>query len=244
MINSSVSRFSKCIIAFLLMLSVVSCKMEDSSTESSRISINSDWKFKLLDKTDIVDEGFETLNYDDANWEYVSLPHTAHIEPLVVNDQWQGVCWYRKSFDVPEFNENKTVTLELEAAMNHSTVWINGEMVSDHNGGYLPVVIDVTDHLNKKGQNIIAVRLNNTDNAVTGPKPLKTLDFNMYGGLYRNAWLTVKEKVYIAFFIIKCKVMVTRISKSLPFRNQTSYKWKSNRKRNYSIRNSRIYFSK
>jgi len=60
------------------------------------------------------------------------------------------------------------------------------------------VVVDITDYLNPGKENVIAVRLNNEDNPVTGPKPLEILDFNMYGGLYRNAWLYVKNKVHIS----------------------------------------------
>ncbi len=46
--------------------------------------------------------------------------------------------------------------------------------------------IDVTKHLKKEGEIIFAIRPNNTDNPITGPKPLSILDLNMFGGLYRN----------------------------------------------------------
>ena len=94
--------------------------------------------------------------------------------------------------------------LELEAAMNFSKIWINGMLVSEHHGGYLPVKVDITKYVNK-GDNVVAIRLDNTDNKITGPKPLKRLDFNMYGGLYRNAWLHFSEKVYISDAVLAKK---------------------------------------
>ena len=177
-----------------------------ANTGVEKINFNSDWKFKLIDDSTISEAKFHESVFDDAAWKSVSLPHSANIEPLVVNNQWQGICWYRKSFEVPNFNDNKKVIIEFEAAMNHTTVWINGEKVTVNQGGYLPVVIDASKYIKKGVKNTIAVRLDNTDNPITGPKPLKILDFNMYGGLYRNAWLTVKDKVYISHPILANKV--------------------------------------
>lgn len=186
-------------LTFLLFQSCAEGKVE-------KISINDEWKFKLLDDSTISEDAYHIANFDDTGWTSVSLPHTAHIEPLLVNNQWQGICWYRKNFEVPATYDDKKLIIEFEAAMNHSKIWINGIEVSLHQGGYLPVVIDATKYIKTGEVNSIAVRLNNTDNPITGPKPLKILDFNMYGGLYRNAWLTAKNKVYISHPVLANKV--------------------------------------
>lgn len=55
---------------------------------------------------------------------------------------------------------------------------------------------DITDYVKEK-DNTIRVRLDNRDNPTTGPKPLKILDFNMYGGLYRGE--LHREKQYLHF---------------------------------------------
>lgn len=64
-------------------------------------------------------------------------------------------------------------------------------------GGYLPVAADITDYVKEK-DNTIRVRLDNRDNPTTGPKPLKILDFNMYGGLYREVNFIEKNNIYIS----------------------------------------------
>lgn len=189
-------------LLFIVVFAIQSCKTSTLST----LKINEDWKFKIIDESKDSEAEIHTLKYDDSNWKVVSLPHTANIEPLTVNDQWQGICWYRKVINVPKGNADKKLFLELEAAMNYSKIWINGIEVSEHHGGYLPVVVDITKYIQTGVDNVIAIRLDNTDNMVTGPKPLKRLDFNMYGGLYRNAWLTVKEKVYISHPVLANKV--------------------------------------
>lgn len=160
-------------------------------------NFNADWKFTKLKDTTINDAGFQSRMFNDAGWSKVSLPHTANIEPLVVNNQWQGICWYRKSFMVEPGLQSKKLFVQFDGAMNKVVVWINGKKAAEDEGGYLPLVIDITNLVDFGKENTIAVRLDNTDNPVTGPKPLKILDFNMYGGLYRNAWFIVKDKVHI-----------------------------------------------
>jgi beta-galactosidase len=155
---------------------------------------NDGWKFSRGkgDSLAIIQPGFE-----DQSWESVLIPHTARLEPLVVNDQWQGICWYRKSFPTTREMTGKKVFLRFDGAMNIADVWVNGKHRIRHMGGFLPFVIDLSSVLLPSGNNVVVVRLDNTDNATTGPKPLKTLDFNTYGGIYRNVWLGIREPVYI-----------------------------------------------
>ena len=81
--------------------------------------------------------------------------------------------------------------------MNIAEVWVNGQKLIEHHGGYLPFIVNFTNVANFDKENIVVVRLNNQDNPVTGPKPLKILDFNTYGGIYRNVWLIAKDQLHI-----------------------------------------------
>jgi beta-galactosidase len=82
--------------------------------------------------------------------------------------------------------------------MNVADVWVNGAHLCSHAGGYLPFTVDLTGKVHCDGkENRVLVRLDNRDNKVTGPKPLAILDFNTYGGIYRNVWFIEKEPVYI-----------------------------------------------
>lgn len=192
--------FLKAIIILFFLINI------GNTFSSEKLNFNKDWKFLKLDKSVTADQKFSNIKFDDASWENVSLPHTANIEPLVVNDQWQGICWYRKEFEAPKGAANKKIYIEFEAAMNIATIWVNGIKVKHTQGGYLPIVIDVTPFVKFDQKNSIAVRLDNTDNPVTGPKPLKILDFNMYGGLYRNAWMITKNKTHITIPQIANKI--------------------------------------
>ena len=170
------------------------------------VGINEAWRFSKIEESKDLGGKIHAVDFDDSKWETVSLPHTANIEPLTVNNQWQGICWYRKTIVILEEDSDKKIFLELEAAMNYSKMYINGIEVNEHQGGYLPVIVDISKYVKTGAKNVIAVRLDNTDNLVTGPKPLKRLDFNMFGGLYRKANLFTKEKIYISHPVLANKV--------------------------------------
>ncbi|KAB1153704.1 glycoside hydrolase family 2 TIM barrel-domain containing protein [Flavobacterium luteum] len=149
----------------------------------SKVNFGSDWEFKREEKT-------------TSNWEKITIPHTAKVEPLVVNNQFQGTCWYQKKFKVAN-SKNKKVFLYFEGVMQEADVWINDKKVCNHKGGYLPFTVDISSFLKLKG-NIIKVKVNNEDNPEFLPgKPLKDLDFNYYGGIYRNVYLITTDKLYI-----------------------------------------------
>ena len=169
------------LLAFSTLL-LFSCGKDDKISVRTKVNFGSDWTF--------------TKDSTSLSWEKITLPHTAQIEPLVVNNQWQGDCWYQKKFDV-ESVENEKVFLYFEGVMHEAWVWINGKFVTHHQGGYLPFTVDATDFVQAK-ENTIIVKVNNEDNPQIPPgKTLKTLDFNYYGGIYRNVYLIKTNPVYI-----------------------------------------------
>ena len=169
------------LLGFIALL-LFSCSKEVTDYTRTKTNFGSDWTF--------------TKDSTSLNWEKITIPHTAQIEPLVVNNQWQGNCWYQKKFDV-ERVENEKVFLYFEGVMHEAWVWINGKLVTHHQGGYLPFTVEATDWVKEK-DNTIIVKVNNEDNPQIPPgKTLKTLDFNYYGGIYRNVYLLKTNTVYI-----------------------------------------------
>lgn len=134
----------------------------------------------------------------EAAWQPVTLPHTAHIEPLAIQAQWEGMCWYRKDFTAKTAWKNKTALLHFEGAMQTATIWLNGVELLTHTGGYLPFTVDLSKALRFDTVNTLLVRLDNRVNPLVPPgKPLKELDFCYYSGLYRNVWLDIRNDLFI-----------------------------------------------
>jgi beta-galactosidase len=98
------------------------------------------------------------------------------------------------------------IILRFDGAMNVAEIWVNGQSAGKFMGGYLPYVMDISAFAKPGAKNVVAVRLDNRDNPITGPKPLVDLDFNLYGGLYRPAHLIIKDKLHITEPILADKV--------------------------------------
>ncbi|MFC4655338.1 glycoside hydrolase family 2 TIM barrel-domain containing protein [Rheinheimera marina] len=156
---------------------------------ATELKLNQHWQFFKSQAAN--------ADLNQASWQNVTLPHTPQIEPLLVNNQWQGFAWYKRELAIEQGWQGKTLLLRFEGAMNHAEVYLDNQKIGDHLGGYLPFTLDLTDKV-KAGQSYqLLVKLDNRDNAITGPKPLNLLDFNTYGGLYRDVRLLVKNPVHI-----------------------------------------------
>jgi beta-galactosidase len=174
-------------------LPLFECKQTNEATIVRETKINIGWKFTK----DSVNSDFSGVAIDDSKWELVTLPHTPQIEPLVMNKQWQGIAWYRKHLDIEKNDTGKKIFLKFEGAMQVADVWVNGNHKITHFGGYLPFTIDISDII-KGGDNVIAVKLDNRENQEVPPgKPINTLDFYFYGGLYRDVDLIETDKLHI-----------------------------------------------
>jgi len=165
------------------------------ATGRKAYSMNVGWRFV---KSDV--PGAEAQNYDDSKWEVVSLPHGLEYLPIDASGgvNYQGPAWYRKHFTPDEALKGKKLFLHFEAIMGKSKVWINGNLVNEHFGGFLPVIADVSKYLKWGVENVIAVRADNSDDPLYLPgKPQGELDYCYFGGIYRDCWLVAHNEVFI-----------------------------------------------
>ena len=118
----------------------------------------------------------------------VSLPHTWNAVDGQDggNDYHRGTCWYVTKFQKPELEAGSQVYVEFLGASVIADVYLNGEAVAHHEGGYSTFRVNLTDKLQE--ENVLAVALNNADNNYVYPQKA---DFTFYGGLYRMVNLIV-----------------------------------------------------
>jgi beta-galactosidase len=189
-------------ILFILILTPL---LLNAYTQQKQL-FNNDWEFVKG-----IDTAFSNdllLKNGQVKWEKISLPHTANIEPIEkVTQQWQGICFYRKFFSIPASYKGKHIAIQFDGAMEEADVYLNGKHIFKHLGGYLPFYIDISNEVIVGSGNSILVKLDNRDNPLIPPgKPLLGLDFNYYSGIYRNAWLIVKDKLHISNAIAANKI--------------------------------------
>ena len=154
------------------------------------VSLCNEWEF-----TREWNEGF--LQGEGA-FETVRLPHNVQELPLhyVDHNSYQMICGYRRELRVTEEMQGKRLFLQFDGAGHIATVYINGQEISTHQGGYTAFRVEITNAVHP-GDNTIAVKLDTTENPEVPPFGF-VIDYLTYGGLYREAWLDVRNESYIS----------------------------------------------
>ena len=124
--------------------------------------------------------------------EAVTLPHTwnAIDGQDGKNDYYRGTCWYTKELEV-FCGADEEAWLEFRGAAYTADVYVNGEKLAHHEGGFSTFRVNVTAYAGQKA--LLAVSVNNGANRTVYPQKA---DFTFYGGLYRNVWLVTVPKTH------------------------------------------------
>ncbi len=165
-------------------------KNADSDVRSS-INFNRDWKFKLADVS-----GANENSFDDLKWEKVGIPHSFSIPYFMSSEFYVGYGWYRKHFTAPKGFSQKKVTLEFEGVFQQAEIYVNGQKVGEHQGGYTGFSVDITKAL-KAGDNMVAVRVNNLWNPQLAPRAGEHV---FSGGIYRDVHLVVTNPIHVNWY--------------------------------------------
>ena len=167
-------------------------------------NFNAGWRFHLGDAA-----GAEAKDFDDKSWEVVSTPHSVQLMPAEASGcrNYQGIVWYRKHFRLPKECAGRDVILHFEAIMGKQTIYVNKKKVKEHEGGYLPITINLSASCSVGNDCVIAIKADNSDDKTYPPgKKQMTLDFAYHGGIYRDVWLIAKNKVAITDAVEENKV--------------------------------------
>lgn len=112
------------------------------------------------------------------------------------SQSYQMVCGYRKKLTLEPALAGKRMFVQFDGAAHIATVYLNGKELATHRCGYTAFRVDITDAAVLGGENWLAVKLDTTENGAVPPFGF-VIDYLTYGGLYREAWLDVREKSYI-----------------------------------------------
>ena len=97
------------------------------------------------------------------------------------NDYFRGDCLYVKTLRKAELPATDRYFLEIQGANSSAEVFVGGESVAVHHGGYSTWRVDLTDKLGDETD--IAIVVNNAANETVYPQ---MADFTFYGGIYRD----------------------------------------------------------
>ncbi len=157
------------------------------------ISLNFDWKYSPDFKSDYLANKF-----DDSKFETVNIPHTNKEIPYNYFDENDScfVSCYRKHLKLPKEYKEKNLIIRFEACGHYAKVYLNGEKISEHKGGYTAFDVDITKQYRFEEDNVLVVELDSSEREEIPPFG-GVIDYLTYGGIYREVTLFVHEDTYI-----------------------------------------------
>jgi beta-galactosidase/beta-glucuronidase len=194
----------------ILLLANFSIAMNDSPRIIQ--TINNHWTFNYFPH-EKQDTRFKEKSFDDSKWQAIAIPHTwqtyettGDVHPFISSASerddpywWHGWGWYRKHFIIPDKFKDKKIFIEFDGVQKSCDVWINGQKLGSHQGGFTTFYFDLTQHIRFGQKNIIAVAVSNRRMDPFRTPPMTAGNWNVYGGIYRDVRLVMKEKVHIPF---------------------------------------------
>ncbi len=164
---------------------------------SKKFSLNLDWFFKPSF------EASDCAAPDFSKYEQITLPHT--VKELTYNCfshfDTAMVCAYARKLTVPEECKGKRAILEFLGVMARYELYVNGQFVTEHRGGYSRSLVDITGYL-LDGENLITMLVDSTENDEIPPFG-KTIDYMCFGGIYRDVNVLFTEPAYLENVLLR-----------------------------------------
>ena len=160
-----------------------------------RTYLNDGWQF-----FDVWSDGI----FGASSGETVRLPHSHAIAPFNCFDEsiYQYVSGYKRNLHLTDV-AGKTYLLTFEGVAHQAEVFVNGKSVALHECGYTAFTVELTPHVHE-GDNEIVVKVDSRE-TLNQPPFGNVIDYQTYGGIYRDVYLDEKQGVYVADAFVKAQ---------------------------------------
>ncbi len=176
---------------------------QQTPRKRDRIYLAENWRFKT-DKRSKGESGeWFATSYDDSSWRRVFVPScwNTYDDSL---EHYQGVGWYRKSFFVPENWSGKQISLHFLGANQRAKIWVNGEYVGSHKGGFTGFSYPVSNLVEPGEQNKLVVKVDSSREYFA--VPAKNYIWKNWGGIYREVYIEASNKLSISNSFVTSRV--------------------------------------
>ena len=178
-------------------------------------SLNGLWKFSLVKRPQDRPTDFFKVDFKDAHWDEIKVPSNWELEgydtpiytnivypfpanPPYVDNQYNPVGTYRRTFSVPANWDGKEVVLNFGSISGYATIYVNGEEVGMTKAAKTPAEFIITDYL-RDGENTLAVQVTRWHDG----RYLEDQDFWRLSGLERSVFLQAVPKLTIWDYFLK-----------------------------------------
>jgi beta-glucuronidase len=172
--------------------------------QSGQDALKGEWSFGL-DPVNVGEkQEWFMPEFSLEKWDKVTVPHCFSVDPRY--QRYTGTAWYFKRFSKVALPDAYRAFIRFEAVFYKAKVWLNGKLAGEHEGGYTPFEVDVTDALSDG--NALALRVNNAWDTTTIPGAKTEVTYqshNMaqmfpwinYGGITRTVKFIIRPPAYI-----------------------------------------------
>ncbi len=192
----------------------------ESGVSDFKYSLNGVWKFSYAKNYESTVKDFYEMDYNARTWDTIRVPAHINMEgygnPAYVNTQypWDGkeevrpgeiptvfnpVGSYVKYVTLPEEMKTGPVYICFEGVESGLALWCNGKYVGYSEDSFTPSEFDLTDYINRDGENKIAAMVFR----FTAGSWCEDQDFFRFSGIYRDVYLYTTPKVHVKDLRIK-----------------------------------------
>lgn len=159
-----------------------SCSKKSTRNESlsTSKSLNGTWNFiasNEIDDSKITVQNFKT-------WDTIKVPGNWDTRDRYAT--YVGKAYYQRNFSIPPNWSKKQIRLKFGAVYQSAKVWLNGQYLGNHIGGYLPFEFNISEHIKNEGENSLIVMADNT---------IRRGAWWAWGGISREVSLYANKKI-------------------------------------------------
>ncbi len=166
------------------------------------INLNGAWQFEI-DRSASGEERGYASGRDLAAEIVVPFCPESRLSGIGDRDFMDSV-WYRRFIEVPQRWGGRRVLLHVGACDYVTTIWLNGRRVGDHEGGYTPITVELTDEIEGNGRDELVLRAVDDIRGLAAPRGKQSPRYESFGchytrttGIWQTVWLEAVPLTYV-----------------------------------------------
>lgn len=179
--------------------------------------VSQDLPWPEYPRPQLVRHNWQNLN---GQWDFAIMPtdddrpaefNGKILVPFPIESRLSGVqrpfsphqrAWYRRTFQLDETWRDKRIFLHFGAVDWYSEIWINGNRVGEHHGGYDPFTFEISDQVDWAKENELVVAVKDPTDTGSQPRGKQKLSpegiwYTPASGIWQTVWLEPVEDSFI-----------------------------------------------
>lgn len=166
-------------------------------------NLNGEWEFEIDNPKSGLEKGWNTGRKFSRR---IIVPFCPESKLSGVGEtDFMNAVWYRRTFQVDKALKGQGLLLHFGAVDYDARVWVNGQEVVRHRGGYTPFTADITDAVNMNGKNELVVYAEDDVRSNFQPSGKQSHQLHSYGcmytrttGIWQTVWLEAVAETYVS----------------------------------------------